>query len=144
MTAIPDSQAGDDTQKAKLLMLFSALGLIVFLLDLAAGVWLWRYTSEYRVEVPSFDRFIGELRQSNPAETADLATQLHESWATCEATRTGTQETVVHIVIAASFLGLVLFSLCFLLALWLYRRLAARPGGIAEALPPDPVDDTWK
>lgn len=144
MTAIADPEAAADTQKAKLLALFSALGLIVFLLDLAAAVWLWRYTSEYRVDVPSFDRFIGQLRHSDPEQTADLATRLHENWATCEATRSGTQETVVHMAVAASFLGLVLFSLCLLLALWLTRRLAARPGGIAEPLPPDPVDDTWK
>jgi hypothetical protein len=44
----------------------------------------------------------------------------------------------------ASFIGLALFSLCFLLALLLHRSLSRLPGGHSEPLPPDNVDDTWK
>jgi hypothetical protein len=44
----------------------------------------------------------------------------------------------------ASFIGLVLFALCFMLALLLHNSLSRRPGGQTGPLSPDNVDDTWK
>jgi hypothetical protein len=140
----PEPGIAADAQKAKLLVLFSALGLLAFLLDLAAGVWLWRYTGEYRADVPTFDRFLGEVRRSDMSTLSDLALDTQAKWEACEQARTGIAQTVVHMSLSASFIGLTLFGLCFMLALWLHRGLAARPGGRADPLPPDPVDDIWR
>lgn len=69
---------------------------------------------------------------------------MHAGWEAAEEARSGIQETVVHITIAASFVGLVLFTLCFLLATLLHQELARKPGGRPEPLPPDNVDNIWK
>jgi hypothetical protein len=142
--AKPESGLAADAQKAKLLVLFSALGLIMFILDTAAGLWLWHYVRAYRVEVPTYDRFLSEVRQSDASALSDLALKTQAKWETCEQARSGIAETVVHMSLSASFIGLALFGLCFLLALWLHRALAARPGGKADPIPPDPVDDIWR
>jgi hypothetical protein len=144
MEARPDTGLAADAQKAKLLVLFSALGLLAFLLDLAAGAWLWRYVGAYRADVPTFDRFLGEVRRSDLSALSDLALNTQAKWEACEQARGGISETVVHMSLSASFIGLVLFGLCFMLALWLHRGLASRPGGKADPLPPDPVDDFWR
>lgn len=144
MEAKPDSGLAADAQKAKLLVLFSALGLIMFVLHLAAGVWLWHYVRAYRVEIPTYDRFLSEVRQSDASALSDLALDTQAKWEACEQARSGIVETVVHMSLSASFIGLALFGLCFLLALWLHRALAARPGGKTDPIPPDPVDEIWR
>ena len=139
-----DSPAAVDAQRAKLLALFCALGLAMFLLDFGAGVWLWHYTAQYKLTLPAFDRLLGELRSAEGTALIDIALRTREGWAACEEARGGTLETVVNIAMTASFVGLALFSLCFLLALLLHRSLSRLPGGKSEPLPPDNVDDTWK
>jgi hypothetical protein len=141
---VADSSAAVDAQRAKLLALFCALGMAMFVLDLGAGVWLWHYLGQYKLTLPGFDRLLGELRSADGTALIDIALRTREGWAACEEARDGTLETVVHIAMTASFIGLTLFSLCFLLALLLHRSLARLPDGKAEALPPDNVDDTWK
>lgn len=133
-----------DSQKAKLLMMFCALGLTVFLLDLAAGAWLWKYVGDYRSSPPTYDRLLADVRHADPQGVADIAFAMHAGWEASEEARGGIQETVVHITIAASFVGLVLFTLCFLLAFLLHQELVRKPGGRAEPMPPDNVDDIWK
>jgi len=133
-----------DSQKAKLLMMFCALGLAVFLLDLAAGAWLWKYTGDYRARPPAYDRILADVRSADPQGVADIALAMHAGWEAAEEARSGVQETVVHMTIAASFVGLVLFSLCFLLAALLHQELARKPGGRPEPMPPDNVDNIWK
>ena len=133
-----------DSQKAKLLMMFCALGLAVFLLDLAAGAWLWKYTGDYRARPPAYDRILADVRSADPQGVADIALAMHAGWEAAEEARSDVQETVVHITLAASFVGLVLFSLCFLLALLLHQELVRRPGGRPQPLPPDNVDNIWK
>jgi hypothetical protein len=139
-----DSQAAVDAQRAKLLALFCALGLAIFILELGAGVWLWHYVGQYKLTLPGFDSLLGELRSADGTALVDIALKTREGWAACEEARGGTLETVVHIAMTASFVGLALFSLCFLLALLLHRSLSRRPGGQSEPLPPDNVDDTWR
>ena len=139
-----DSQTAVDAQRAKLLALFCALGLAMFTLELGAGVWLWHYVGQYKLTLPGFDSLLGELRSADGTALVDIALKTREGWAACEEARGGTLETVVHIAMTASFVGLALFSLCFLLALLLHRSLARRPGGQSEPLPPDNVDDTWR
>jgi len=139
-----DSASAVDAQRAKLLALFCALGLVMFLLDLGAGVWLWHYMGQYKLTLPGFERLLGELRFAEGAALIDIALKTREGWAACEEARSGILETVVHIAMTASFIGLALFSLCFLLALLLHRSLSRRPGGKSDPLPPDNVDDTWK
>ena len=139
-----DSQAAVDAQRAKLLALFCALGLAMFMLELGAGVWLWHYVGQYKLTLPGFDSLLGELRSADGTALVDIALKTREGWAACEEARGGTLETVVHIAMTASFVGLALFSLCFVLALLLHRSLSRRPGGQSEPLPPDNVDDTWK
>lgn len=144
MQAAIESQTAVDAQRAKLLALFCVLGLAMFLLDLGAGVWLWHYMGQYKVILPGFDGLLGELRSADGSALVDIALKTREGWAACEEARGGTIETLVHIAITASFIGLALFSVCFLLALLLHRSLARLPGGQSEPLPPDEVDETWK
>lgn len=144
MQADAGGNAPGDSQKAKLLMMFCALGLAVFLLDLAAGAWLWKYVRDYRSTPPTYDRLVADVRGADPQGLADIAFSMHAGWEASEEARSSIQETVVHITIAASFVGLVLFTLCFLLALLLYRELVRRPGGRPDPMPPDNVDNIWK
>ena len=144
MQVVMDSPAAVDAQRAKLLALFCALGLAMFILDLGAGVWLWHYLGQYKFTLPGFDSLLGELRLADGTALVDIALKTREGWAACEEARGGILETVVHIAMAASFIGLALFSLCFLLALLLHRSLARLPGGKSAPLPPDSVDDTWR
>lgn len=144
MAVTMEAPAAIDAQRAKLLALFCALGLAMFLLDLGAGVWLWHYMGQYQLTLPRFDNLLANLRSAEPAALVDIALRTREGWAACEEARGGTIETLVHIAITASFIGLVLFALCFMLALLLHNSLSRRPGGRTGPLSPDNVDDTWK
>lgn len=133
-----------DARKAKLLMMFCVLGGAAFLLDLAAGVWLWKYLAEYGNTLPSFDRFLADVRQAGPQSCEAVAMTAHAGWEACEQARVGIQETVVHITLAASFIGLMLFTVCFVLGYHLHRNLLRLPGGRPEPIQPDDVDETWR
>jgi hypothetical protein len=137
-------QAPADSRKAKLVMLFCALGLAMCLLDLGAGVWLWKYAGGYQGNLPTYDRFLADVRAASCGDLAEIALSTHAGWEACEQMRAGVQETVVHIVLAASFVGVALFSLCFLLAFVLHRELVAAQGGEPEPIAPDDVDGTWR
>ena len=139
-----DAAPAIDAQRAKLLALFCALGLVMFLFDLGAGVWLWHYMGQYKLVLPGFERLLGELRSADTNALIDIAIRTREGWAACEEARGGTIDTVVHIAMMASFLGLVLFFVCFVLALLLHRSLSRQPGGQVTPLPPDNVDETWR
>jgi hypothetical protein len=141
---VTDSAQAIDAQRAKLLALFCALGLAMFLFDLGAGVWLWHYMGQYTLLLPGFERLLNELRSADPTALIDIALRTREGWAACEEARGGTIDTVVHIAMTASFLGLVLFSVCFVLALLLHRSLSGQPGGQIAPLPPDEVDEIWR
>lgn len=144
MAAVENADWSGEARRAKLVILFCALGFAIFLLDLAAGVWLWAYTRGYANELPTYDRFLADMRAANPQGLADIAFLAHAGWEACEKVRAGVQETVVHMTMAASFVGLVLFSLCFGLGFQVYRALLRLPGGTPEPLPPDDVDQTWR
>jgi hypothetical protein len=133
-----------DSRKAKLLMMFCALGFTVFLLDLSAGAWLWKYVKDYNSAPPTYDKVLAEIRNADPQDMADIALAMHAGWEASEQARSGAQETVVHITIAASFVGLVLFTLCFLLAFLLHQELLRQPGGRPQPMLPDNVDNIWK
>lgn len=105
---------------------------------------MWKYAKDYDSAPPSYDKVLAEIRNADRQVAADLALAMHAGWEVSEEARSGAQETVVHITIAASFVGLVLFTLCFLLAFLLYQELLRQPGGRPEPLPPDNVDDIWK
>lgn len=144
MLAAMTADWSGDARRAKLLMMFCALGCALFLLDLAAGVWLWKYVREYSNVMPAYDRFLSDVRLADPQALADIAFKTQAGWEACEEVRIGVQETVVHITIAASFVGLVLFTLCFLLGFLLHRNLLRLPGGSPVPIPPDDVDGTWR
>ncbi len=144
MQIVADSQAAVDAQRAKLMAMFCALGLSMFLLDLGAGFWLWRYMQDYAVSVPAFDTLLTQLRSVDGATLVDMGMKMREGWAACEEARSGALGTVVHVALAASFVGLALFSLCLMLSLLLYRSLARHPDSRTVPLPPDDVDDTWR
>jgi len=139
-----DSPAAVDAQRAKLLALFCVLGLSMFVLDLGAAVWLWHYVQQYNVTPPGFDSLLHELRAADAPAVIDIAMKTREGWAACEEARGGPLGTVVHIAMTASFVGLVLFALCLLLALLMHRSLSRQPGGQTQPLPPDDVDQTWR
>jgi hypothetical protein len=136
-------QMAVNAQRAKLLALFCALGLAMFMLDLGAGFWLWHYTGQYKFTLPGFEHLLGELRSAPGSSIIDIALRTREGWAACEEARGGTIETLVHIAMTASFIGLALFSVCFMLALLLHRSLSQSPDGQLEPLAPDDVDQTW-
>ena len=136
-------QAAINAQRAKLLALFCALGWAMFMLDLGAGFWLWHYTGQYKFTLPGFEHLLGELRSAPGSSIIDIALRTREGWAACEEARGGIIETLVHIAMTASFIGLALFSVCFVLALLLYRSLSQFPDGKIEPLAPDDVDETW-
>jgi hypothetical protein len=139
-----DSPAAVDAQRAKLVALFCVLGLAMFALDLGAAVWLWHYVQQYKLVPPDFDTLLRQLRSSEAPAMIDLAMNAREGWAACEEARGGSLGTVVHMAMIASFVGLVLFSLCLLLALLMHRSLSRLPGGQLQPLPPEDVDETWK
>ena len=103
---------------------------------IGAGVWLWHYMVQYKLTLPGFDQLLGALRSADEKALIDIALRTREGWAACEESRGGTLETVVHIAMTASFVGLALFSLCFLLALLLHRSLSHLPGGRFRAVAP--------
>jgi hypothetical protein len=144
MDIVADTQAAIDAQRAKLIVMFCALGLAMFVLDMGAGVWLWQYLGRTAVAVPAFDTLLNQLRTADPAALVDIGMKLREEWAACEEMRGGSLGTVVHVALAASFVGLALFTLCLMLSLLLYRSLAARPDSRTVPLPPDDVDNVWK
>jgi hypothetical protein len=139
-----DSPAAVDAQRAKLLALFCVLGLCMFALDLGAAVWLWHYVQQYSLAPPDFDVLLRELRSAEAPVLVDIAMKTREGWAACEEARGGPLGTVMHIALTASLVGLVLFSLCLLLALLIHRSLSRLPGGETQPLPPDDVDETWR
>lgn len=144
MQVVVDIQAAIDAQRAKLMAMFCGLGLSMFALDLGAGFWLWHYLREYAASVPAFDTLLTQLRSANASAAVDIGMSLREGWAACEELRDGAIGTILHVALAASFVGLVLFGLCMMLSLLLYRSLAGRPGSNALPLPPDDVDGTWR
>jgi hypothetical protein len=115
----------------------------MFMLDLGAGFWLWHYTGQYKFTLPGFEHLLSELRSAPGSSIIDIALRTREGWAACEEARGGIIETLVHIAMTASFIGLALFSVCFVLALLLYRSLSQLPDGKPEPLAPDDVDETW-
>lgn len=133
-----------DRQKAKLVMLFSVLGLVGFLLNGAAALALWGYSSSRNVPVPTYDRFVAELHATEPAKVAELARRIFERWSACEATRGGMSDVAVHGLASASVVALALFALCFVLSLQLYQKLNRLLGSSQPPQPPDPVDETWR
>ena len=144
MDIVADSQTAVDAQRAKLMAMFCALGLSMFLLDLGAGLWLWKYMKEYTAVAPEFDSLLSQLRSANAATAVDIGMKLREGWAACEEARGGAVGTILHVALAASSVGLVLFTLCFTLSLLLYRSLASRPDSKTVPMAPDNVDDTWR
>lgn len=144
MDIVVDTQAAIDAQRAKLIAMFCALGLAMFVLDMGAGVWLWQYLGRTAVAVPAFDTLLAQLRASDPATLVDMGMKLRDGWAASEEMRGGSLGTVVHVALAASFVGIALFSLCLMLSLLLYRSLATRPDSRTVPLPPDDVDNVWK
>jgi hypothetical protein len=52
VNAVTETGYAADAQRAKLLALFCALGLAMFLIDLGAGIWLWHYMGQYKPILP--------------------------------------------------------------------------------------------
>ncbi|HEX4986934.1 MAG TPA: hypothetical protein VFV71_12800 [Burkholderiales bacterium] len=144
MTIAAEPRAATDAQRAKLMAMFCALGLSMFVLDVGAGLWLWHYLREVTVSVPDFDVLLSQLRAADPKSVVDLGMGMRESWAACEEARAGVLGTILHAALAASFVGLALFGLCLVLSLLLYRSLSGRPDGRVAPLLPDDVDGTWR
>ena len=138
------SITASDRQKAKLVMLFSALGLVGFLLNAAAAVALWGYSSARDRPVPTYDRFVEELHATEASKVPELARKLFERWAACESTRGGMSGVAVHGLASASAVALALFGLCFALSIQLYRKMNSLLSNAEPPQPPEPVDDTWR
>jgi hypothetical protein len=133
-----------DRQKAKLATLFSALGMVGFLLNLMAGFGLWSYGASRVMPVPTYDRFIGELKAIAPDKLPQFATGLFERWSACESTSSGMSSVAVHALITSSIVGIALFGLCLVVSLLVYRKLDGMAHSREAPQPPEPVDDTWR
>ena len=132
-----------DRQKSKLLVLFSALGLAGFILNLLAGVGLWSYSQSDRIEVPTYDRFVSELRRTSDAQLPVLAKSTFESWSTCESKREGMTSVAVHATVTGSVAGIIFFAICLVLGWQLHQKISKVTSAGAPPQPPEPVDDTW-
>jgi hypothetical protein len=139
-----DAISAADRQKAKLALLFSTLGAVGFLLTLIAGFGLWGHAASKAVVVPTYDRFVGELRATAPARLPELTTVIFEKWSACESTRKGMTEVAIHALITSSIVAIALFTLCLILNVQVYRRLDALANSHEPPQPPEPVDATWK
>jgi hypothetical protein len=139
-----DSITAADCQKAKLALLFSTLGVAGFLLTLVAGVGLWGHAASKAVVVPTYDRFVDELRATAPERLPGLTSTVFEKWSACEATRKGMTEVAIHALVTSSIVAIALFTLCLALNIQVYRRLDAMVDSREPPQPPDSVDETWK
>ena len=133
-----------DRQKAKLALLFSTLGVAGFLLTLVAGIGLWGHAASRTIVVPTYDRFVAELRATAPERLPGLTSAVFEKWSACEATRKGMTEVAIHALITSSIVAIALFTLCLVLNIQIYRRLDALADSREPPQPPEPVDETWK
>ncbi len=133
-----------DRQKTKLVVFFSALGLAGFLLNMLAGVGLWHYAGSERTQVPTYDRFVGELRHTSDAQLPALAKSVFEKWAACESKRSGMTTVAIHALITASVAGMAFFAICLALSWQVHQKIARLAGAGEPPQPPDPVDETWR
>ena len=133
-----------DRQKSKLLVLFSALGLAGFILNLLAGVGLWSYSQSDRIEVPTYDRFIAQLQRASDAQLPALAKSTFESWTVCESKREGMTSVAVHATVSGSVAGIIFFAICLVLGWQLHQKINRVTSGGEPPQPPEPVDDTWR
>jgi len=133
-----------DRQKTKLVVFFSALGLAGFLLNMLAGVGLWQYAGEGRTEVPTYDRFVGELRHTSDSKLPVLAKSVFESWSACEAKRSGMTTVAIHALITASIAGMAFFAICLVLGWQVHQKVSMLTDAGSPPQPPEPVDETWR
>ncbi len=133
-----------DRQKTKLLVLFSALGLAGFIFNLLAGIGLWSHAATGRTEVPTYDRFIAELRHTSDSQLPILAKSTFENWSTCESRRDGMTTVAVHATVTGSVVGIAFFAICLVLGWQVHRKISSATAPGAPPQPPEPVDDTWR
>lgn len=133
-----------DRQKSKLLVLFSALGVAGFALNLLAGIGLWSYSQTNHIEVPTYDRFVSELRRTSDMQLPALAKSTFESWSACESKRKGMTSVAVHATVTGSVAGIVFFAICLVLGWQLHQKISKVTSAGEPPQPPEPVDDTWR
>ncbi len=133
-----------DRQKTKLLVFFSALGLAGFVLNMLAGVGLWSHAAENRIDVPTYDRFIGELRATSESQLPTLAKSTFENWSACESKRDGMTTVAVHATVTGSVVGIVFFAICLVLGWQVHQKVSRVAAVGTPPQPPEPVDDIWR
>jgi len=133
-----------DRQKTRLIVFFSALGLAGFLLNMLAGVGLWHYAGAQRTEVPTYDRFIGELRHTSDSQLPALAKSVFENWLACESQRGGMTTVAIHALITASVVGMAFFAVCLVLGWQVLHKVEKMSDPGPPPQPPEPVDETWR
>ena len=133
-----------DRQKTKLVVFFSALGLAGFLLNLLAGVGLWQYAGAERTPVPTYDRFVADLRYTPDSELPALAKDVFENWMACESKRSGMTSVAIHALITGSVAGMAFFAICLVLGWQIHQKISKLAAAGEAPQPPDPVDETWR
>ena len=133
-----------DRQKTKFLVFFSSLGLAGFMLNLLAGVGLWSYSETNRIEVPTYDRFVSELRRTSDAQLPVLAKSTFENWSACESKRDGMTTVAVHATVTGSVVGIVFFAICLVLGWQVHQKVSRVAAVGTPPQPPEPVDDIWR
>ncbi|UCH47482.1 MAG: hypothetical protein JSU95_15635 [Betaproteobacteria bacterium] len=133
-----------DRQKTKLLVFFSALGLAGFVLNLLAGIGLWSHAGASTLEVPTYDRFVSQLRYTDQAQIPELARSTFENWSACESKRAGMTTVAVHALVTGSVAGILFFAICLVLGWQVHQKVSSISAAGAPPQPPESVDDTWR
>lgn len=133
-----------DRQKTRLLLFFSALGLAGFVLNMLAGVGLWSHAGANRIDVPTYDRFVAELRATSDSQLPALAKSTFENWSACESKRDGMTTVAVHATVTGSAVGIVFFAICLVLGWQVHQKVSMAAAAGTPAQPPEPVDDIWR
>ena len=133
-----------DRQKTKLLVFFSALGLAGFILNLLAGIGLWSHADASRIEVPTYDWFVSELRYTDQAQIPELARSTFENWSRCESQRAGMTTVAVHALVTGSVAGILFFAICLVLGWQVNQKVSSVADVGTPPQPPESVDDNWR
>ncbi len=133
-----------DRQKTKLLVFFSALGLAGFIFNLLAGVGLWSHAGAGQIEVPTYDRFVSELRYTSQSQLPELARSTFENWSACESKRSGMTTVAIHALVTGSIVGILFFAICLVLGWQVHHKVSRVVAVGTPPQPPEPVDQTWR
>jgi hypothetical protein len=118
--------------------------MVGFIFNLLAGIGLWSHSRANAIEVPTYDRFVAELRHTSDAQLPVLAKSTFENWSSCQSSLGGMSSVAVHATVTGSVAGIVFFGICLVLGWQLHQKVRQVTAAGTPPQPPEPVDDTWR